>query len=137
MELGIRTRTAGALSYRSANFASDPAPLPGVAKPPAALAGSALDTGDDYPEIDCIRSLLPIDVLMAAQERAACIALYLGKTTHGLAKSSRRADQTTRALLELERHLRNLMASGNLPTLPAEMTVKRPVRVYHMAQRAS
>jgi hypothetical protein len=59
------------------------------------------------------------------------------KTTHGLAKSSRRADQTTRALLELERHLRNLMASGNLPTLPAEMTVKRPVRVYHMAQRAS
>jgi cellulose synthase/poly-beta-1,6-N-acetylglucosamine synthase-like glycosyltransferase len=59
------------------------------------------------------------------------------KTTHGLAKNSRRADQTTRALLELERHLRNLMASGNLPTLPTDVTMKRPVRVYHMAQRAS
>jgi cellulose synthase/poly-beta-1,6-N-acetylglucosamine synthase-like glycosyltransferase len=59
------------------------------------------------------------------------------KTTHGLAKSSRRADQTTRALLEIERQVRNLMASGNLPTLPTDVTMKRSVRVYHMAQRAS
>jgi cellulose synthase/poly-beta-1,6-N-acetylglucosamine synthase-like glycosyltransferase len=59
------------------------------------------------------------------------------KTAHGLAKSSRRADQTTRALLELERHLRNLMASGNLPTLPTHEAMKRPVRAYHMAYRAS
>jgi glycosyltransferase XagB len=59
------------------------------------------------------------------------------KTTHGLAKSSRRADQTTRALLEIERQVRNLMASGNLPSLPPNVEMKRAVRGYRMAQRAS
>jgi len=39
------------------------------------------------------------------------------KTEHGLAKSSRLADGTTRSLLKLERHLRKLAQSGALPTL--------------------
>jgi hypothetical protein len=37
------------------------------------------------------------------------------KTEHGLAKSSRRASGMTRALVELERHLTHLKASGQLP----------------------
>ncbi|HEY4973530.1 MAG TPA: glycosyltransferase family 2 protein, partial [Steroidobacteraceae bacterium] len=37
------------------------------------------------------------------------------KTEHGLAKSSRRAEKLTRSLLELERHLSTLDASGELP----------------------
>src|ERR1700760_3148614 len=96
MELGIRTRTARALSYRSANFASDPAPLPGVAKAPAALASSALDTGDDYPEIDCIRPLLPIDVLMAAQERAATLGVGADRVV--IASGAMREEDYLRAL---------------------------------------
>jgi cellulose synthase/poly-beta-1,6-N-acetylglucosamine synthase-like glycosyltransferase len=39
------------------------------------------------------------------------------KTEHGLAKSSRRADKLTRSLLELERHLRMLEESGELPVI--------------------
>jgi glycosyltransferase XagB len=44
------------------------------------------------------------------------------KTAHGLAKSSRRAANMTRALLELERYLSNLKETGNLPTLSAAAT---------------
>ncbi len=39
------------------------------------------------------------------------------KTTHGLAKSSHRADKMTRALLELEREVEALKKSGKMPTL--------------------
>jgi glycosyltransferase XagB len=39
------------------------------------------------------------------------------KTAHGLAKSSRRADNLTRSLVQLERHLTQLKESGNLPAL--------------------
>jgi glycosyltransferase XagB len=59
------------------------------------------------------------------------------KTTHGLAKSSRRTDERTRVLLELERHLRDLVETGNLPSLPNETAAKRPIRAYAMATRAS
>jgi cellulose synthase/poly-beta-1,6-N-acetylglucosamine synthase-like glycosyltransferase len=96
MVLGIRTRRAGALSYRSANIASGQAPLPGVTKVPAALAGSALDTGNDYPEIDCIRSLLPIDVLMAAQERAATLGIGADRVV--IASGAMREEDYLRAL---------------------------------------
>jgi cellulose synthase/poly-beta-1,6-N-acetylglucosamine synthase-like glycosyltransferase len=59
------------------------------------------------------------------------------KTAHGLAKTSRRGDRTARALIELERHLRNLMGAGNLPALATGVTVKRSVRAHHKARRAS
>ena len=39
------------------------------------------------------------------------------KTEHGLARSSRRADRTTQALLALERHLTALKDAGELPEL--------------------
>ena len=39
------------------------------------------------------------------------------KTEHGLAKSSRRGANLTRSLLELERYLRTLEESGELPVL--------------------
>jgi hypothetical protein len=42
---------------------------------PGALAGSGLDTTNDYPEIDCIRSLLRIGIVTAAQERAATLGV--------------------------------------------------------------
>ena len=42
------------------------------------------------------------------------------KTEHGLAKSSRRADNRTRSLLALERQLSALNAAGNLVALPDE-----------------
>ena len=45
------------------------------------------------------------------------------KTEHGLAKSSRRAANLTRSLLELERHLSALKNSGELPAL-ADGTVE-------------
>lgn len=44
------------------------------------------------------------------------------KTEHGLAKSSRRAANVTRSLLELERYLSHLKETGNLPTLADEAT---------------
>ncbi|HEY6832170.1 MAG TPA: glycosyltransferase [Pseudolabrys sp.] len=58
------------------------------------------------------------------------------KTTHGLAKSSRRANETTRVLLGLERDLRTLAESGNLPSLIDETAVKRPIHAYVMNKRA-
>lgn len=42
------------------------------------------------------------------------------KTEHGLAKNSRRADNITRSLLELERHLSRLKETGELPALADE-----------------
>lgn len=44
------------------------------------------------------------------------------KTAHGLAKSSRRAANMTRALVEHERYLSNLKEIGKLPTLSAAAT---------------
>jgi glycosyltransferase XagB len=44
------------------------------------------------------------------------------KTAHGLAKSSRRAANMTRSLVELERYLSNLKETGKLPTLSAAAT---------------
>jgi hypothetical protein len=53
------------------------------------------------------------------------------KTEHGLAKSSRRADKLTRSLLELERHLRTLEESGELPVIGEQATYtsadRRPI----------
>jgi cellulose synthase/poly-beta-1,6-N-acetylglucosamine synthase-like glycosyltransferase len=50
------------------------------------------------------------------------------KTEHGLAKSSRRAQRLTHVLLQLERLLRGLKESGNLPALPAEPTYTSAAR---------
>ena len=44
------------------------------------------------------------------------------KTEHGLAKSSRRAANLTRSLLELERYLKTLKETGNLPVLADDAT---------------
>jgi hypothetical protein len=44
------------------------------------------------------------------------------KTEHGLARSSRRAANSTRSLLELERYLTALKETGDLPTLVPEAT---------------
>jgi len=52
------------------------------------------------------------------------------KTEHGLAKSSRRAANITRSLLELERHLTALKDAGELPALdvPARQPRRQPNR---------
>jgi hypothetical protein len=53
------------------------------------------------------------------------------KTEHGLAKSSRRGAKLTRSLWELERYLRPLEESGQLPALDGESTYtssdRRPI----------
>jgi hypothetical protein len=51
------------------------------------------------------------------------------KTEHGLAKSSRRAANLTRALVQLERHLSALQDSGKLPTL-ASTAANRETRLF-------
>jgi cellulose synthase/poly-beta-1,6-N-acetylglucosamine synthase-like glycosyltransferase len=48
------------------------------------------------------------------------------KTEHGLAKSSRRAANLTRSLVELERHLSALPDSGKLPTLASTGASREP-----------
>ena len=52
------------------------------------------------------------------------------KTEHGLAKSSRRAANITRSLVELERHLTALKEAGELPALdvPARQPRRQPNR---------
>src|ERR1700754_2861829 len=95
MESGIRTRTAGALPYRSAKHASGPDRLPGVTIVPA-LAGSDPGTVSDCPEIECIRSLLPNDVLMAAQERAATLGVGADRVI--IASGAMREEDYLRAL---------------------------------------
>jgi cellulose synthase/poly-beta-1,6-N-acetylglucosamine synthase-like glycosyltransferase len=50
------------------------------------------------------------------------------KTEHGLAKNSRRATAMTRSLIELERHLRTLKESGELPTLVPDSDPALPLR---------
>jgi hypothetical protein len=64
-------------------------------------------TGDarHFPKIDCIQPLLAADVLAAAEQRAAAVAVNM-----------------TRSLLELERYLSNLKETGNLPTLSDDAT---------------
>jgi len=52
------------------------------------------------------------------------------KTEHGLAKSSRRADNLTRSLLDLERQVSNLKVAGNLVVLPDEPRRLRRQRRY-------
>lgn len=42
------------------------------------------------------------------------------KTEHGLAKTSRRAENLTRSLIELERQVAAMIAAGNLAALPDE-----------------
>jgi cellulose synthase/poly-beta-1,6-N-acetylglucosamine synthase-like glycosyltransferase len=53
------------------------------------------------------------------------------KTEHGLAKTSRRAERLTRSLLELERYLRTLEESGELPVIGEQATYtsadRRPI----------
>jgi cellulose synthase/poly-beta-1,6-N-acetylglucosamine synthase-like glycosyltransferase len=48
------------------------------------------------------------------------------KTEHGLAKSSRRATNLTRSLVELERHFSALKESGELATLAPDLVQDRP-----------
>lgn len=52
------------------------------------------------------------------------------KTEHGLAKSSRRAAKLVRSLLELERYLKALKQTGDLPALaddaPEHAAAARP-----------
>src|SRR5262249_53026529 len=48
------------------------------------------------------------------------------KTEHGLAKSSRLADDMTKALVELERYLTHLKDTGQLPSLPVAATAMTP-----------
>jgi len=50
------------------------------------------------------------------------------KTEHALAKSSRRAANITRSLLELERYLSALKDSGNLPTLVPAVAISATTR---------
>jgi hypothetical protein len=71
MALGIRTPTASGRPYRLIHNADGPAITPGAHLASNLDPDSDRDRDRDYPEIDCIRSLLPIGVLMAAQERAA------------------------------------------------------------------
>jgi len=47
------------------------------------------------------------------------------KTEHGLARSSRRSATTTRSLLQLERYLSALKASGELPALAPAMAKRK------------
>jgi cellulose synthase/poly-beta-1,6-N-acetylglucosamine synthase-like glycosyltransferase len=73
-------------------------------------------------------------LLSLAAWRAAAqllISPYLWeKTEHGLAKSSRRADRITHALVQLERHLGSLSQSDDLPAIGAKDTfaTRRPFR---------
>jgi hypothetical protein len=53
------------------------------------------------------------------------------KTEHGLAKSSRRAANITRSLLELERYLSALWDAGELPTLVPDATESAVTRQPH------
>jgi cellulose synthase/poly-beta-1,6-N-acetylglucosamine synthase-like glycosyltransferase len=53
------------------------------------------------------------------------------KTEHGLAKSSLRAANVTRSLVELERHLTALKAAGELPELPDVQPESRPLAPSH------
>lgn len=57
------------------------------------------------------------------------------KTQHGLAKSSRQAANTTRALLQLERHLNELKSSGKLPVLGED--TRRARRAWPPARTAA
>jgi hypothetical protein len=82
----------------------------------------------DVDDVRHRRALTPVHWLLLSL--AAWRALYQlafapyawEKTEHGLARSSRRAANSTRSLLELERYLTALKETGDLPTLVPEAT---------------
>ena len=84
------------------------------------------------PETAWVLVLTPLHWLMLSP--AAWRALYQlffspylwEKTEHGLAKNSRRTERMTRSLLELERHLSKLAASGELAVL-ADSAARRSI----------
>jgi hypothetical protein len=96
MESGIRTGTARARPYRSAAKGTIPARLTSFAASSDALAGPDPRTISQCPEIECIRSLLPIDVLMAAQERSAALGVSADRVL--IASGAIREEDYLRAL---------------------------------------
>ena len=92
--------------------------LPRLARPVAPRP--AVDSLDTAIDAGALAAALAGRLARALSARRR--ALRLGKTEHGLAKSSLRAANMTRSLVELERYLSALKEAGELPTLVPDVS---------------